>query len=122
MVQAEGPEAMSPEPIDQSVYPDLDEPPAVLETVEAKADYVQRICAAWDYGVLPEPETFRLFARWKDVFDRHPLVTSPAYHAFRLWFGWEPMAYPGNVSLPTPRYLHLDRLEGRAEDPCEQMI
>ena len=46
MVQAGVSAAMSPEPIDQSVYPDMDEPPAVLETVEAKADYVQRICAA----------------------------------------------------------------------------
>jgi hypothetical protein len=112
---------LSHEPIDQSVYPDLDEPPAVLETLEAKADYVQRICAAWDYGVLPEPETFTLFARWKEVFDRYPVVASAAYHAFRIWFGWEPMPYPENVSLPTPRYVHLDRLEER-EDPCEGMI
>ena len=113
---------MSPDPIDGSVYPDLDEPPAVLETVEAKADYVHRICTAWDYGVHPEPETFTLFARWKDVFDRFPVLTSPAYHAFRAWFRWEPLAFPANVSMPTPRYLHLDRLEGRDEDPCERMI
>ena len=44
---------MSPDPLDHSVYPDMDEPPAVLETDEAKADYVHRICAAWDYGVIP---------------------------------------------------------------------
>jgi len=31
-----------------------------------------------------------LFAGWKHVFDRFPVVTSPAYHAVRLWFQWEP--------------------------------
>src|SRR5438128_691001 len=51
-------EAMSP--LDHSVYPDMDNPPALLETVEAQADYVHRICSAWDYGVHPEPETFTL--------------------------------------------------------------
>jgi hypothetical protein len=113
---------MSPAPIDETVYPDMDEPPTVLETVEAKADYVHRICAAWDYGVHPDPEVFTLFARWKDVFDGHPVFTSPAFHAFRAWFRWEPMAFPANVSPPTPRYVHLDRLEGRDDDPCERMI
>ena len=44
---------------------------------------MHRICAAWDYGVHPDPETFTLFARWKEVFDRFPVLTSPAYHAFR---------------------------------------
>ena len=113
---------MSPDFIDQSVYPDRDEPPAVLDTVEAKADYVHRICSAWDYGVHPEPETFTLLARWKDTFDRHPIPTSPAYHAFRAWFGWEPSPVPPGLLFPIPRWVHLDRLEGRDEDPCAGMI
>jgi hypothetical protein len=54
---------MSRDYIDPSIYPDRDEPPAVLATTEAKADYVHRICAAWDYGVRPGPETFALLAR-----------------------------------------------------------
>jgi hypothetical protein len=115
-------EVMSRDLLDHSVYPDMDEPPIVLETVEAKADYVHRICAAWDYGVHPEPETFTLFARWKEVFDRFPVLTSPAYHAFRARFQWEPSAFPLNVSGPRLRYRILDELEGRGEDPCEQMI
>ena len=58
----------------------------------------------------------------QEVFDRFPVLTSPAYHAFRAWFRWEPMAFPANVSPPTPRYRILDQLEGRDEDPCERMI
>ncbi len=113
---------MSASPIDESVYPDMDEPPAVLETAEARADYVHRICAAWDHGIHPELETFELFARWKGIFESCPVLTSPAYHAFRAWFRWESLPFPANITPPTPRYLHLDRLEGRPEDPCEQMI
>ncbi len=113
---------MKPVPIDESVYPDLDDPPSVLETMESRADYIHRICAAWDYGVHPEPETFELFSRWNDVFDRFPCQTSPAYHAFRAWFGWAPRPFPPGLSPPVPRYVHLDRIEGRDEDPCERMI
>lgn len=108
--------------IDGTVYPDLAKPPTVLETPEDKADYVHRICAAWDFHVHPDPETFELFSGWKDVFDRFPISTSPAYHAFRAWFGWEPIPYPVGLPAPTPLYVHLDRLEGRGEDPCEGMI
>ena len=35
-------------PLDHSVYPDLDELPTRLDSMEAKADYVHRICSAWD--------------------------------------------------------------------------
>ena len=108
--------------IDHSVYPDLDEPPESLSTPEAQADYVQRICAAWDFYIHPEPETFELFSRWKDVFDHFPLLASPAYHAFRAWFGWPPLPTPSDLPPPTPYYLHLDRLEERPADPCEDLI
>ena len=107
--------------IDGSVYPDLDEPPRSLETAEDRADYVHRVCTAWDYGVPPDPETFELFAHWRDVFDRFPVVTSPAYHAMRAWFGWEPVSIPPGLHLPTPRYIEYDRLEGR-DDPCEGRV
>jgi hypothetical protein len=108
--------------IDQSVYPDLDQPPSVLETPHAKADYVHRICSAWDFGVHPEPATFDLFARWQDVFDLFPIVTSPGYQAFRAWFGWPALELPAGIPAATPRWLHLDRLENRPPDPCERMI
>ena len=108
--------------IDHSVYPDLAEPPSVLDSAEAKADYLHRVCTAWDFHVLPEPETFDLFSLWKQVFDRFPVLTSPAYHAFRAWFGWNPLPMPSRLPAPTPAYLHLDRLEEREADPCEMMM
>jgi len=108
--------------IDHSVYPELADPPDALDTVEDKADYVHRVCTAWDFHIPPEPETFALFAGWKDIFDRFPVATSPGYHAFRAWFGWEPIPVPPGLPPPTPAYVHLDRLEGRPPDPCEGMI
>lgn len=104
--------------IDHSVYPDLDAPPDRLGTAGERADYVHRICAAWDFGIVPELETFALLRRWREVFDRHSLPHSPAYHAFRGWFGW-PEVEKGEV-LET--YAErLDRREGR-DDPCRTML
>ena len=39
--------------IAQSVYPDV-APPTTLSSLEDRADYVHRICAAFDLGVFPE--------------------------------------------------------------------
>jgi hypothetical protein len=108
--------------VDGSVFPDLDEPPASFASVEAVADYVHRVCAAWDYGVQPDAETFALFAESKAAFDRFPLLTSPAYHAVREWLGWERVSVPTGLHAPAPRYVAQDRLEGRRDDPCEQDI
>ena len=80
------------------------------------------VCAAWDYGVPPSDETIRLFADWREVFDRFPFVTSPAYHALRQWFRWAPVPVPPGLHPPTPRYREDDRLDGRGEDPCEAWI
>ena len=49
--------------LDGSVYPDRD-PPSDLPTPGDKADYVHRICAAWDFHIHPEPETFELLCGW----------------------------------------------------------
>ena len=73
--------------IDRSVYPDV-EPPATLQSLADRADYMQRICAAFDFGVFPEETDWVTFAGWRDVFDRFPLPDSPGYHAFRHWYGW----------------------------------
>jgi hypothetical protein len=103
--------------IDHSVYPDLEAPPQALSTPEEKADYVHRICAQWDYGIVPERETFALLREWKEVFDRFPMSHSAAYHTFRTLFGWEPV--PGRVLRAT--YQIYDLREGRT-DPCENWI
>ena len=104
--------------LDGSVYPDVD-PPDDLVTPEEKADYVHRICGAFDFGVVPERSTLDLLSGWKDVFDRFPLKSSPAYHALRTLFRWdavEQLAYFG-----TPVYIKLDRMEGR-EDGFEDRV
>jgi hypothetical protein len=108
--------------IDHSVYPDLDEPPDELVTDFDKADYLHRICTAWDFGILPDPETFALFSGWREIFDRFPVSTSPAYHTFRSRFGWPAVPWPAGIKPPTPAWEHLDRLEGRDADPCENMV
>jgi len=79
-----------PEPfeIDHSVYPDVDQLSASLETIEDQADYMARVCGAWDFGVIPTDDTFWLFSGWRTVFDRFPMLHSPAYAAFRSQFGW----------------------------------
>jgi hypothetical protein len=105
--------------LDHSVYPDLDpdQLPTELTGDQAKADYVHRICSQWDYGIVPDEETFELFHRWKSVFDRLPVGHSPAYHAFRAWFGWK--AVPARLLRAT--YEFDDLKEGRT-DPCEGWI
>ncbi len=102
--------------IDHSVYPDVDELPDALDTKYQKADYIQRICAAWDFDVFPEPDTFRLLRGWQDVFDEFPMNESPAYHTFRRLFGWPDVPMQRN---PFVRLTHevLDRAEGRGPDP-----
>jgi hypothetical protein len=104
--------------IDATVYPDA-EPPSELTTDEDKADYVHRICSAFDFGVPPDAPTLRLFAGWKAVFDRFPLSHSPAYHALREWYGWRPVER--SMSFGEPGYAKLDAAEGR-DDGFEDRV
>jgi len=104
--------------VDASVYPDQD-PPLVLETPEDKADYVHRICGAFDFGLPPTADTLVALRAWKEVFDRFPLPASPGYHALRSYYGWEPVARL--PALSTPHYRVRDALEGR-EDGCEHLV
>lgn len=108
--------------IDPTVYPDLQQPPTRLDAIEDRADYVHRVCAAWDFRIHPDRETFALFSQWREVFDRFPLPLSPAYHTFRWWFGWPPVELPLGLRGPLPYYERLDEREGRAPDPCRGMI
>uniref|UniRef100_E6Q5I5 Uncharacterized protein n=1 Tax=mine drainage metagenome TaxID=410659 RepID=E6Q5I5_9ZZZZ len=99
--------------IDGSVFPDR-EPPSAFERDEDCADYIARICAAWDMGLLPEPGTLALFSGWRRIFDRFPIPSSPAYHAFRASFGWAQHPIEERVPL-RPRWLVDDLAEGRPD-------
>jgi hypothetical protein len=104
--------------IDHSVYPDIEHGNDFADDYD-RADYVHRICTAWDFGVPPEPYTVALFRDWREVFDRFPIASSPAYHAFRRYFGWPDVPIERNLS--TPQWEVLDRLEGR-DDPCRDAV
>ena len=101
--------------LDLSVYPDLENPPTELTTDEGRAEYLSRICGAWDFGVFPTPETFELFAGWREIFDRFPLADSPAYGTFRILNRWPPVP-GGRVML-----ADYERMEPGRIDPCADL-
>ena len=105
--------------IDHSVYPDVNPPPFDLLTDEDRADYVQRICAAFDFGIFPEESDWETFAGWQSIFDRYPIADSPGYHAFRHWYRWQPVAHEKRLALPS--WKAADMREGRV-DLCEEMV
>ena len=91
--------------IDGSLYPD-EPPPASLDSLSAKVDFLARLCSAWDFGVLPDTETFREIRRraWRGAVDRCRLLTSPTYHLVRKWHGLPLLPFQGSV----PAYIRED--------------
>jgi hypothetical protein len=91
--------------IDGSLYPD-EPPPAGLDSLAARVDYLARLCSAWDFGFLPDTETLREVRRraWRAAVDRCRLLTSPTYHLVRRWHGLLPLVFLGSV----PAYIRED--------------
>ena len=81
--------------IDGSLYPDT-EVPTSLDSLPEQVDFLARLCAAWDFGVLPKAETVAEIRRplWREAVNQCRLLTSPAYHLLRSWH-----------QLPTQPYL-----------------
>ncbi len=92
--------------LDATVYPDVD-PPLNLNTLASRVDFLARLCAAWDFGLLPRLETADQIKKpeWREAVDACRLLTSPAYHLLRAWH-----------CLPTLPYLG-QRLPHITEDP-----
>lgn len=92
--------------IDGTLYPDT-ETPDQLNTLAEQVDFLARLCAAWDFGLLPTAETIAEIRRpaWREAVDACRLLTSPAYHLLRRWH-----------QLPELPYLG-QRLAYIAEDP-----
>ena len=88
--------------IDGSLYPDQ-EVPDRLEDLGECIDFIARFCSAWDFGVLPLPETLDevLKENWKEAVEETRLLTSCAYHLLREWHGLETLPYSG------PQYPHI---------------
>ncbi len=85
--------------IDGSLYPDTEIPDA-LDTLEDRVDFLARLCGAWDFGILPEPETV-LEVRgphWREAVDSCRLLTSIAYHLLRDWHGLPELPFIGQKS------------------------
>ena len=82
--------------IDGTLYPDTEVPHELL-SLEDRVDFLARLCAAWDFGILPDRTTVNEIRRpdWLEAVDACRLITSPAYHLLRMWHGLEPLPYLG---------------------------
>jgi hypothetical protein len=81
---------------DGTLYPDVD-PPAVVDALEERIDFLARLCAAWDFGVLPYMATIREVRHpaWREAVDACNLLTSPTYHLLRQWHNLPALPYLG---------------------------
>ncbi len=97
--------------IDGSLYPDVDVPETV-ESLEDRVDFLARLCGAWDFGILPEPETVAELRRkeWREPVDACRLLTSIAYHLLRKWHSLPVLPYLGQKLpeiLDDPSLAHV---------------
>ena len=82
--------------IDGSLYPDQDVPDALVD-IEARVDFLVRLCGAWDFGILPQAETVAeiCLESWRPAVESCRLLTSPAYHLLRRWHNLPKAPYLG---------------------------
>jgi hypothetical protein len=84
--------------LDGALYPDR-EPPDELIDLDDQIDFLARLCAAWDFGILPEPATIEEIRRpaWRMAVDECRLLTSPTYHLLRMWHDLPALPYLGQT-------------------------
>ena len=84
--------------IEGAMYPDQ-APPKTLTALTDRVDFIARLCAAWDFGILPDARVVRTIARknWRAAVDACGLLTSPAYHLLREWHGLPPRPFLGQA-------------------------
>ena len=82
--------------LDGALYPDMDVPDKLASLAE-RVDFLARLCAAWDFGLLPSATTVAEIRReeWSPAVDACRLLTSPAYHLLRRWHGLSTLTYLG---------------------------
>ena len=82
--------------IDGSLYPDT-EVPKQLNSLDERVDFLARLCAAWDFGILPDRGTITAIRspEWREAVEACRLLTSPAYHLLRRWHELRPLPYLG---------------------------
>ena len=66
------------------LYPDQELPNA-LKTLEARVDFLARLCATRNFGILPTAEAISEICKleWRKAVGACQLLTSPAYHLVR---------------------------------------
>lgn len=82
--------------LDGTLYPDQ-EPPDELPALADRVDFLARLCSAWDFGLIPWPESIEEVRQpeWAEAVEVCRLLTSPAYHLLRRWHGLAPLPYLG---------------------------
>ncbi len=82
--------------LDGTLYPDINTP-EILTSLPERIDFLARLCAAWDFGLLPNADTIAEIRKenWAPAVDACRLLTSPAYHLLRRWHRLSPLAYLG---------------------------
>jgi hypothetical protein len=82
--------------IDGALYPDTEIPSSIKDLPE-QVDFLARLCAAWDFGLLPKIETVSEIRHptWREAVDQCRLLTSPAYHLVRSWHNLPALPYLG---------------------------
>ncbi len=81
--------------LDGTLYPDQG-PPDDLPTLADRVDFLARLCSAWDFRLIPWPESIDEVRQpgWAEAVEACRLLTSPAYHLLRRWHGLEPLTLP----------------------------
>ncbi len=97
--------------IDGSLYPD-EKPPDNLDTLPARIDFISRLCAAWDFGILPDLQTIQELRKqkWREAVDGCMFLTSPTYHLLRRWHGLSRKPFLGTIPayiLEDPNLKHV---------------
>lgn len=82
--------------IDGALYPETDVP-SELRTLADRVDFVARLCAAWDFGLLPDAQVVAEIRGpdWRGAVDACRLLTSPTYHLVRSWHNLPILPYLG---------------------------
>lgn len=82
--------------LDGTLYPDTDVPDQ-LDSLSARVDFLARLCAAWDFGLLPNADTITEIRKekWKPAVEACRLLTSSSYHLLRRWHGLSPLPFLG---------------------------
>ena len=93
--------------LDGALYPDVNVPDA-LDSLPEQVDFLARLCAAWDFGLLPNADTIEEIRKekWRPAVNACRLLTSPSYHLLRRWH-----------SLPSLPFLG-QQVAAIRDDPC----